>query len=159
MWYLIVAMWCVKRCCQQDLRHLYGMTVLFKLLLTSANYSSSCVDKKTSLHARTCLRVHRSMVLVSTYCWSGISSSVSQSESTASGASSLVPSSFIKNGLAIYPSSNCWLPLPCSWQYQSNFRTLHMIVLEFQLHHTSQYNKYTSITSYQIVWCFEGSNP
>ena len=87
-----------------------------------------------------------SVVLVSTYCRSGISSSVSQSESTASRASSLVPRPFIKNALATYPSLNCWLPLPCSWQYQSDFRTLHVIVLEFQLRHTSRYNKYTSST-------------
>ena len=36
-----------------------GMTVLFELLLlTCGNYYSSCSDKKVSLQARNCLRVH-----------------------------------------------------------------------------------------------------
>ena len=40
-----------------------------------------------------------------------------------------------KNGLVTYLSSNCWLSLPLSWQNQSDFRMLHVTVVEFQLCH------------------------
>ena len=40
----------------------------------------------------------------------------------------ILPRPLITNGLATYLSSNCRLPLPWSWQYQSDFRTFHMTV-------------------------------
>ena len=67
-----------------------GMTVLFKLLLlTCGNYYSGRMDKTVSLKARTCSRVHVAnyVVLVSTYCRLGISTSVTKGESAASSAS------------------------------------------------------------------------
>jgi len=58
------------------------------LLLTCCNYYSSRADRTVSLQARTCLRIHVAMRgEVSTYCRLGISTLVSESESTASGAS------------------------------------------------------------------------
>ena len=67
-----------------------GMAVLFKLvLLTCGNYYSSHTDKMVSLQAITCSIVHAAnyVVLASSYCRSGISTSVSKSESIASSAS------------------------------------------------------------------------
>ena len=67
-----------------------GMTVLFELLLlTCGNYYSSCSDKKVSLQCKNLFEsTCSSMVLVRTYCRSGIlMGSVSESESTSSGVS------------------------------------------------------------------------
>ena len=58
------------------------------LLSPCYNYYSSHVDRTVSLQAKTCSRMHVPMRdWVNTYCRSGILTLVSESESTASGAS------------------------------------------------------------------------
>ena len=53
---------------------------------------------------------------------------------------SILPRPLITNDLATYLSSNCQLPLPWSWQYQSDFRTFHMTVAIVLYRWSSKYS-------------------